>query len=836
MVYDPIRDCDVPSTSVTARASWPNATSSHSHAIHSDREVAETPAPPPQSIRHPSQTAPSYSSSSRSPSSTSMPSNSGNSLRGLLNQSPVQVQRSSGRRSLSVHSDAESHKPKLSNILNDPTPPVNSQLYALPMEPLPATRSVSDGFLAPIPASMGQPSRAMHSRSPNIQTSPSPGYIGRMSLDSTGHSEMRQGSMLPPQQPIHSQIDHDYERRHPIGTLLSSTRSPSISISPKSQYQSLPYSRPGSAAGSNASYGNGHPARQGTLSPVLSSRQVSEDFQRPSSAISNTSASGRKFNDSGMQNHTSSLVHAPPPAAYRGRQVSTPNATSSAYAPRSTPQPPISSSSPSYCTPLHTFGRPIPYNPQQRQSAPSSIRRVIYRDEIDRLKQEAHVNNPLRRRPALERSSDSNYANIIHLESTTTPRGNLPNESDSSYFPSQGQGYSYDDRSVINVSGGPAPYITPTPSGSGLRNQYPPNWEAQTPVGNLPRGYPMSEPGNDNSSGPEYAGRKRGRDDEDEGYNRSRRTVSGPGGASSHMHSHKVAIVANHYNARPDVGVERREESPIIGLRKFNNWIKSVLIGKFAHRPRGKVLDIGCGKGGDLNKWKQARIMLYVGIDLAEQSIQQASDRYRRMGKPGFDGVFFAHDCFSNPISDILSPELQMKSLYDNVTMQFCMHYAFENAAKARMMIENVSRYLRPGGIFIGTIPCAETLLEKLDSLPDDDEELRFGNSCYAVQFTERRHKGVYGHEYRFYLEDAVEDVPEYLVDWDNFVSLAMEYRLKLVYKKPFHEILNEEKDSRDFGPLLGKMGVLNEYGESAMDGDQWEAANLYMGFAFEKT
>lgn len=44
--------------------------------------------------------------------------------------------------------------------------------------------------------------------------------------------------------------------------------------------------------------------------------------------------------------------------------------------------------------------------------------------------------------------------------------------------------------------------------------------------------------------------------------------------------------------------------------------------------------------------------------------------------------------------------------------MQFCMHYAFENAAKARMMIENVSRYLRRGGIFIGTIPNAELLLQ----------------------------------------------------------------------------------------------------------------------------
>jgi mRNA (guanine-N7-)-methyltransferase len=64
-----------------------------------------------------------------------------------------------------------------------------------------------------------------------------------------------------------------------------------------------------------------------------------------------------------------------------------------------------------------------------------------------------------------------------------------------------------------------------------------------------------------------------------------------------------------------------------------------------------------------------------------------------------------------NPIDRILPPQLAAKNLYDNVTMQFCMHYAFETAAKARMMIENVSRYLRPGGVFIGTIPDSEVLL-----------------------------------------------------------------------------------------------------------------------------
>lgn len=78
-------------------------------------------------------------------------------------------------------------------------------------------------------------------------------------------------------------------------------------------------------------------------------------------------------------------------------------------------------------------------------------------------------------------------------------------------------------------------------------------------------------------------------------------------------------------NQRREVGVRARGDSPIIGLRNLNNWIKSVLIAKFGRSPlqesatrrgrtSGKVLDIGCGKGGDLRKWFKANIAEYVGL------------------------------------------------------------------------------------------------------------------------------------------------------------------------------------------------------------------------------
>jgi mRNA (guanine-N7-)-methyltransferase len=115
------------------------------------------------------------------------------------------------------------------------------------------------------------------------------------------------------------------------------------------------------------------------------------------------------------------------------------------------------------------------------------------------------------------------------------------------------------------------------------------------------------------------------------------------------------------------------------------------------------------------------------------------------------------------------------------------MHYAFESESKVRTMLENVTTYLRPGGRFIGTTPNSETLLYATSSsvLPSltiscrssladarrkDPEALTFGNNVYNVRFDSYAHS-IYGHRYMFFLADAVEDVPEYVVYWDNFVK-----------------------------------------------------------------
>ncbi|KAJ3496930.1 hypothetical protein NLJ89_g10416 [Agrocybe chaxingu] len=310
-------------------------------------------------------------------------------------------------------------------------------------------------------------------------------------------------------------------------------------------------------------------------------------------------------------------------------------------------------------------------------------------------------------------------------------------------------------------------------------------------------------------------------------------------------HMGDVGVVVEHYNSRPEVGVVQRQDSPIIGLKNFNNWVKSVLITRYAHpaletsalsrgRARGKVLDMGCGKGGDITKWAKASVKELLAVDIAAVSVNQARNRWEGLRGPRFDATFAALDCYTEPLSKAFAPA-KLAQPFDVVSMQFCMHYAFESLQKARCMLDNVSRYLRTGGVFIGTIPNSELLLEHLDAIPPDSRDISFGNSIYRITFESRDERPMFGQKYWFFLKDAVENVPEYIVRWDNFVQLAAEYGLHAIYKEEFHQVFSENQDHHEFKPLLVRMKVVDNDGASAMDEDQWEAANIYIAFAFEK-
>jgi mRNA (guanine-N7-)-methyltransferase len=311
-------------------------------------------------------------------------------------------------------------------------------------------------------------------------------------------------------------------------------------------------------------------------------------------------------------------------------------------------------------------------------------------------------------------------------------------------------------------------------------------------------------------------------------------------------------VVRQHYNAVPERGREwRKTESKIKGLRSFNNWVKSTLIQKFspdesfaarfddskewADDSQGPppaadqkllVLDLGCGKGGDLGKWQLAPqpVDLYVGLDPANISVEQAQGRYdqmrsgrgqrgRRPPQPIFHAEFYPKDCFGEWLGDISIVQQVgidanagpggsiMASRYggggfDVVTSMFAIHYAFETEEKTRQMLRNVAGCLKKGGRFIGVCPNSDVISTRVatfhkerkareaakpaepegpeDGEVEEDERAQWGNDIYRVQFPAATPEdGVFrppfGWKYSYFMKEAVEEVPEYVVPWEAF-------------------------------------------------------------------
>jgi len=378
--------------------------------------------------------------------------------------------------------------------------------------------------------------------------------------------------------------------------------------------------------------------------------------------------------------------------------------------------------------------------------------------------------------------------------------------------------------------------------------------------------------------------------------------------------------VRQHYNAVPERGRDwRKTDSRIKGLRSFNNWVKSTIIQKFSPnedytpgaQERGGmvfaegpaetkgllVLDLGCGKGGDLGKWQQApqNVELYVGLDPADISIDQAKERYRQMASRGgggrggrgrggynsrppprlFQAEFYAQDCFGETIEKVAlvrdvgfdnsgGPSRFGGGGFDVVSMMFCMHYAFESEEKARMMLKNVAGALKKGGRLIGCIPNSDVISEQVRKFnaraadkpaengekpeakeePEEgeaEETAEWGNDIYRVRFPGKTpadgiFRPPFGQKYNYFLHEAVEEVPEYVVPWGAFRALAEDYNLEMQYHKSFDEVWKTEKDDEVLGPLSERMGVRERgRGPLLVSDEEMEAASFYVAFCFYK-
>lgn len=257
---------------------------------------------------------------------------------------------------------------------------------------------------------------------------------------------------------------------------------------------------------------------------------------------------------------------------------------------------------------------------------------------------------------------------------------------------------------------------------------------------------------------------------------------------------------------------ERREESPIANVKTFNNWIKASLIREYSYK--ANVIEFACGKGGDLVKYKHAKILSYRGIDISTESLKQALVRYNKAHLP-FEAEFYYGD---------MREDFALKNFdfaAELVSCQFAIHYAFGVKQDAQNAIGNLAKFLAVGGKCIITCPDDEVFYSRKGDFADTNKKF------IKVKFDKETIKeSKFGIKYNFTLEDAILGVDEYVVDRNEFVELCEEAGLALIEEMNFMDYFNRYYDDSPLRKI---------YKVQMFDDDE-DVVGFYKVYVFQKT
>ncbi|XGW19097.1 hypothetical protein V3C99_003146 [Haemonchus contortus] len=297
--------------------------------------------------------------------------------------------------------------------------------------------------------------------------------------------------------------------------------------------------------------------------------------------------------------------------------------------------------------------------------------------------------------------------------------------------------------------------------------------------------------------------------------------------------------VAHHYNAVQQQGLVGRAQSRIYYLRNLNNFMKSELINESLQllrqesvnklfRPR--ILDLACGKGGDLRKWKIANVDSVVMADVAQVSLDQARERYSEMARTERNGLFPVDFVHADCCKENLKEKIPGSAEFDLVSCQFALHYSFIDEESARTFLRNATENLREGGFLIGTLPDAERIVWSVR-----ENEGEFHNDVCSIRYDNKEELAqppLFGAMFHFTLDCQV-NCPEFLAYFPLVKHLLEEQGMELVFVRRFPEALQHWRTTGT--GLMSRMQALEPY--PAKDGaklsaeqSEYEVAKEFLG------
>jgi len=298
---------------------------------------------------------------------------------------------------------------------------------------------------------------------------------------------------------------------------------------------------------------------------------------------------------------------------------------------------------------------------------------------------------------------------------------------------------------------------------------------------------------------------------------------------------------------------KKRDQRKSKPLNDFHSFVKKNLITSNIGG-ENNVLDLGVGKGGDLNHYIEAKTNVLVGVDNIYDNLNNSENGLcNRLFTKSVDNkdnnlltnsLMIWANCEQNILNanagndelnkyylDIIYGNMTLDSInnsklrqfynignvsagfgFDMVSIQFAFHYFFKNLETLDNCLNNISKSLKPGGKFIGTCLDGKKLFERLTltniiGVPDlwniekKYEQIAFPDNDKCL-----------GYKVSIFNESIGISIEEYLVNFDYLIEKAKTYDLELVEINSFSKLFDKLSSKKDYGSMNKMTSDLKEY------------------------
>lgn len=326
----------------------------------------------------------------------------------------------------------------------------------------------------------------------------------------------------------------------------------------------------------------------------------------------------------------------------------------------------------------------------------------------------------------------------------------------------------------------------------------------------------------------------------------------------------------DHYSERADAlgnrSREEREDTPSIRMCKHNNWIKSILLEAgaliFGEGATFNAMDLACGRGGDLHKWRKVvqkfkqRIGVFYGIDNAPRALDHCRTVRAKQLPPSTQAHWLQEDLEQLDLFDRLASQgiLHPGSIH-LASMQFALHYFFRSEAALSAIFRLLASAMAEGGIFVTTYTDGNAVVrmareqrwkdaieaaKRNGGRPSyEPSATRVTSDLFSIQVASDTLHAIeespdpFGHSFTFSLDNAVRHQKEFLVVDHVLDQVAQAFG--------FHPILDENfqpltHDMMRVGSHQELMRIMKVFGkEPELHQAEWDAIGLYKAKIFVK-